>query len=129
MIEYIGVLLLLIVMSVSVVYCWDKTNTTAYKSRNVTMVWIPNNEGLFAIFLALRVMFYQMAELGPSNRVLVIPPRHRKKILIIMWGNKIMVFMLYDSPSVVHIVLGYVITNEWCEHSLNSAYEGPMVTL
>lgn len=75
-IEYIGVFVIL-VMSVSLIYCWDKTNyTTTYKSRNVTMVWIPNNEGLFAIFLALRVMFYHMAELGPSNRVLVIPPRH-----------------------------------------------------
>ena len=51
-------------------------NPWKYKTKNLTMVWLPNNEGLFATFLALRVMSFHMEELGPSNRVLVIPPRH-----------------------------------------------------
>ena len=63
---------------VTMVCCSADTiyNTSNYKSRNLTMVWLPNNEGLFATFLALRVMFFHMEELGPTDRVLVIPPRH-----------------------------------------------------
>ena len=76
-IEYIHRLMIVIIGVVY--YCWaDETtnNTVKNNARNLTMIWLPNNEGLFAIFLALRVMFYHMDELGPSNRVLVIPPRH-----------------------------------------------------
>ena len=39
------------------------------------LTWIPNNEGLFANFLALRIMNYYIDKFGP-RRLLVVPPRH-----------------------------------------------------
>lgn len=42
----------------------------------LVMIWLPNNEGLFATFLSLRVMMHYMNQVGPSSRLLVVPPRH-----------------------------------------------------